>query len=254
MAPAVRRRQSNLSASTVAPRRSGCWWISTARRTSTKTAACFRTIFVRNTRGTGLASMGRTSFGASFLATKLTRGRMLPSSLLISSTLRPMNKRRPGQPPGLLAPPHQTGAARVRRHLVDADTAEAEVIYPMAMEGTGLQVEREVAIAALGGEPAPDHPREHNWALGQKIEAFAPVLRHISNKCGRLGSPGPLSAENPPDTGLRCPGGGVANGHRKTGSHRQGSPEQLICNIKVYQGSSRVIKGIKETLVPVLTL
>jgi hypothetical protein len=71
------------------------------------------------------------------------------------------------------------GLVEVVAHLVDADTAEGEVIHPMALDGTGLGVEREVARAATRAGLAMITPGQGKWAKEQGVVALAPVLRHI---------------------------------------------------------------------------
>jgi hypothetical protein len=60
---------------------------------------------------------------------------------------------------------------------VHADTKEGEVIHPMALEDSGLEVEREVRCAAAALKMIT--PGQLDWAEGQGVVAFAPVARHI---------------------------------------------------------------------------
>jgi len=71
------------------------------------------------------------------------------------------------------------GLVEMVAHLVHADTAEGEVLHPMALDGTGLEVEREVAVAAMRAGLAMVTPGQGEWAATQGAVALAPVLRHI---------------------------------------------------------------------------
>jgi hypothetical protein len=44
---------------------------------------------------------------------------------------------------------HLLGLVEIVAHWMDIGTAEGEVIHPMALDGTGLEVEREVTSAAV---------------------------------------------------------------------------------------------------------
>jgi hypothetical protein len=71
------------------------------------------------------------------------------------------------------------GLVELVAHLVHADTAEGEVIHPMALEGTGLAVERDVRRAAEAAARSMITPGQLDWAEGEGVVVFAPVLRHI---------------------------------------------------------------------------
>jgi hypothetical protein len=64
-------------------------------------------------------------------------------------------------------------------HLVHADTADGEILYPMALDGTGLEVERELARAASQAAITMLTPGQLDWARSQGVVALAPVPRHI---------------------------------------------------------------------------
>ncbi|HEV7267343.1 MAG TPA: hypothetical protein VGN83_20910 [Falsiroseomonas sp.] len=71
------------------------------------------------------------------------------------------------------------GLVEMVAHLVHADTADGEILHPMALEGTGLDVERELAQAALRAALTMLTPGQYDWARRQGVVALAPVLRHI---------------------------------------------------------------------------
>lgn len=71
------------------------------------------------------------------------------------------------------------GLVEMVAHLVHADTAEGEILHPMAMEGTGLEIEREVRRAAEAAALRMVTPGQLGWAHDQNVVALAPVLRHI---------------------------------------------------------------------------
>ncbi|HYZ61447.1 MAG TPA: hypothetical protein VE650_03260 [Acetobacteraceae bacterium] len=71
------------------------------------------------------------------------------------------------------------GLVELVDHLVHANTAEGEVIHPMAFDGTGLEVEREVARAAERAALTMITQGQHDWAAKQGVATLAPVLRHI---------------------------------------------------------------------------
>ena len=71
------------------------------------------------------------------------------------------------------------GLVELVAHVVHADTPEGELIHPMALEGTGLAVEREVRRAAEAAARNMVTPGQLDWAEGQGVVTFAPVLRHI---------------------------------------------------------------------------
>ncbi len=60
-----------------------------------------------------------------------------------------------------------------------ADTKEGEVIHPMALEDSGLEIEREVWEAAGAAALKMITPGQLDWAEGQGVVAIAPVARHI---------------------------------------------------------------------------
>jgi hypothetical protein len=64
-------------------------------------------------------------------------------------------------------------------HLVHADTSEGEIIHPMALGETGLEVEREVFRAAHRTAVTMITKGQYEWALKQGVVALAPVPRHI---------------------------------------------------------------------------
>ncbi len=71
------------------------------------------------------------------------------------------------------------GLVETVAHLVHADAKEGEVIHPMALEGSGLEVEREVRRAAEAAARRMVTPGQLAWAEGQGVVTLAPVLRHI---------------------------------------------------------------------------
>lgn len=71
------------------------------------------------------------------------------------------------------------GLVEMVAHLVYADTAEGEIFHPMALEGTGLEVEREVRRAAEAAVWRMATPEQLDWAEGRGVAALAPVARHI---------------------------------------------------------------------------
>lgn len=64
-------------------------------------------------------------------------------------------------------------------HLVHADTAEGEIMHPVALSGTGLDIERALARAAVLAGSALVTPGQMEWAKAQGVVVLAPVLRHI---------------------------------------------------------------------------
>jgi hypothetical protein len=66
-------------------------------------------------------------------------------------------------------------------HLVHADTAEGEIIHPMALGNTGLQIEREVCQAADFAAATMLTLDQGEWAHERGVVIFAPVLRHIED-------------------------------------------------------------------------
>jgi hypothetical protein len=92
----------------------------------------------------------------------------------------------------------------------------------MALDGTGLGVEREVARAATRAGLAMITPGQGKWAKEQGVVALAPVLRHIEGGADARDRAAPLPPEDQPDAGLRRPGGGVAGSHRPPGRDRSG--------------------------------
>lgn len=71
------------------------------------------------------------------------------------------------------------GLVETVAHMVHADTKEGEVIHPIALEDSGLGVEREVCEAAGAAALKMITPGQLDWAKGQGVVALAPVLRHI---------------------------------------------------------------------------
>jgi hypothetical protein len=64
-------------------------------------------------------------------------------------------------------------------HLVDADTAQGEIIHPLAEDGSGLDVEWDLGLVAHQAAARIITPGQHGWAEGQGVVALAPVLRHV---------------------------------------------------------------------------
>lgn len=64
------------------------------------------------------------------------------------------------------------GLVELVAHLVDADTAEGEVVHPLALEGTGLEIEREVRRAAEAAAHALATPGQIEWAEGQGVGGY----------------------------------------------------------------------------------
>ncbi len=73
------------------------------------------------------------------------------------------------------------GLVEMVAHLVHADTAEGEILHPVALEGTGLEVEREVRRAAEAAARALATPGQLDWAEGEGVAVLVPVRRHIEN-------------------------------------------------------------------------
>jgi hypothetical protein len=71
------------------------------------------------------------------------------------------------------------GLIEMVAHLVHADTADGEILHPMALEGTGLEVERELTQAASRAALTMLTQGQYDWARRQGVVAIAPVLRHI---------------------------------------------------------------------------
>jgi hypothetical protein len=74
---------------------------------------------------------------------------------------------------------HGLGLIEYVAHLVDADTQQGELMHPMALQNTGLEVERELFHAANMAAQAMITPGQLAWANKQGVVALAPVLRHI---------------------------------------------------------------------------
>jgi hypothetical protein len=73
----------------------------------------------------------------------------------------------------------QLGLIEIVAHLMHAHTAEGEIIHPMALNNTGLEIEREVASAAQRAALTMVMPGQWDWARKQGVVALAPVKRHI---------------------------------------------------------------------------
>jgi hypothetical protein len=71
------------------------------------------------------------------------------------------------------------GLVETVAHLVDGEDIEGEVIHPMALECTGLPVEREVRQAAEAAARAMVTPGQLNRARKEGVVTFAPVPRHM---------------------------------------------------------------------------
>ena len=180
MAPPARPRPSNSCARPAAPRRSACWWTSTGRRTSTRTAASTSAASGRTTRGT------RSASGGPYVVWGFVPGteRAWPDAPFVAPHLD-RREERGGAGQGWKEfwacwdRLRDLGLVEMVAHLVHADTAEGEIIHPMALDGTGLEVEREVARAAMRAGLAMITPGQREWAMKQGVVALAPVLRHI---------------------------------------------------------------------------
>ncbi|MGI4793635.1 MAG: hypothetical protein ACRYG8_06015 [Janthinobacterium lividum] len=64
-------------------------------------------------------------------------------------------------------------------HLVDADTAEGEIMYPVALPGTGLPIEQELGRAAREAGRRMVTSGQWDWAISQEVAMLAPVRRHV---------------------------------------------------------------------------
>ena len=62
-------------------------------------------------------------------------------------------------------------------HLVEADTSEGEIIHPVALPGTGLEIERELARAASLAGAALTTSGQQEWAFGQGVKLLVPIER-----------------------------------------------------------------------------
>jgi len=62
-------------------------------------------------------------------------------------------------------------------HLVEADTSEGEIIHPVALPETGLEVERELARAATLAGAALTTSGQQRWAFDQGVRLLVPIER-----------------------------------------------------------------------------
>ncbi len=62
-------------------------------------------------------------------------------------------------------------------HLVEADTPEGEIIHPVALHETGLEIERELARAATLAGAALTTPGQQRWAFDQGVRLLVPIER-----------------------------------------------------------------------------
>lgn len=66
-------------------------------------------------------------------------------------------------------------------HLVESDSAEAEIIHPMALGQTGLQIERALADAVRREAECMATAGQIAWARDQHAVALAAVRRHLEH-------------------------------------------------------------------------